>query len=108
MEPLKSAGICRTSSEAEVDQPTPATPGPARTTSHVASYDTGYSIDNPSVAPVAHGSAAEQAGQAAALTLNSYLATRNAIRAPGNDAEAAAILTHLSATPPDLRGPPRW
>ena len=106
MEPLQRAGVCRSPSENEVEEPTAAaTPVRAQPTSHAASYDTGYSIDNPSAAPVAYGSAPEQAGQAAALTLNSYMAARNAIHAPGNDSEAASILKHLSATPPDLKGP---
>lgn len=67
------------------------------------SIDTGYDLDNPHAAPVAGGSMTEQAGQAAAMTLWTDIAARNLAGLPGVDFEAATLLKHIDATPPDPR-----
>lgn len=89
-----------------VSEPTaPPSAAPRAPASSAASYDTGYTVDNPSAAPTAYGSGAEQIRQAAALTMHTAVAARSAAGAPGVDTEARLVLGRLSATPPDLKGP---
>lgn len=65
------------------------------------SFETGYSLDNPSAAPVAGGSAKEQSLQASAMATWSALALENVAGIKSVDAQAAALLTHVDANPPD-------
>lgn len=68
------------------------------------SFDTGYTVTNPSAAPTAQGSAAEQLTQAAYLTQWTALAVASHAGV-AVDARAAAELPKLKATPPDLSLP---
>ena len=62
--------------------------------------DTGYALDNPNAAPTAQGTLREQLNQAAVMT---YLTDVAALHAAGanQDEDAAVVIRHLSATPPD-------
>ena len=68
--------------------------------SHQRCVDTGYTLDNPSAAPTAQGTAKEQVSQAAVMTLWTGMAARQA-SGVNQDQVAAEVLKHVSATPPD-------
>jgi hypothetical protein len=69
----------------------------------LASYDTGYQLDNQTASPVAVGSPAEQAKQAAIMTEWTVVAAREAAGLP-TEFEAKTLLKYVDPTPPDLKG----
>ena len=70
--------------------------------SNQRSVDTGYTLDNPNAAPTAQGSLAEQLKQAGVMTYLTQMAAQHAAGI-NQDADAATMIQHLSATPPDTK-----
>jgi hypothetical protein len=102
MDPISKQRCVSVSEDLEC-VPTDQSPAPA--TSHAASYDTGYAVDNLAAEPLPYGSVTQQAEQSLAMGYNTELAARNAVGAPGVDWEARYALKALRPSPPDLRGP---
>lgn len=89
------------------EEATPTTTSSGARDNVLASYDTGFSIDNETACPVAVGSAPQQAKQAAAMTEWTVIAAREAARLP-TDVETHMMLAAVSPTPPDLKGPTEY